>query len=48
MEIDRDMLQQVWVETNYQLDVWHVSKGRHMEHLKGMQKKKLGSFSSHP
>jgi len=32
-EIDRDMLQRVWAEMNYRLDVCHVAKGGNIEHL---------------
>ena len=38
-EIDLYMLQQVWAEMDYRLDVRHVTKGGHIEHLWGMQKK---------
>jgi hypothetical protein len=41
-EIDRDMLQRVWAEVNYRLDVCRVTKGVHIEHLRRMQ-----SFSFH-
>ena len=37
-EIDLYMLQQVWTEMDYRLDVRHVTKGRHIELLWGMQK----------
>jgi hypothetical protein len=32
-EIDPDMLQQVWAELDYQLDVCRVTKGGHTQHL---------------
>jgi hypothetical protein len=44
------MMQQVWVEMDYLLDICRVAKGGHIEHLRDMQKKKkkLGeSFSLH-
>jgi hypothetical protein len=34
-EIDHDMLQRVWVEMGYRLDVCRVANGRHTEHLWG-------------
>jgi hypothetical protein len=43
-EIDRGMLQRVWAEMDYRLDVCLVTKGRHVEQLWGMQKKKLRKF----
>jgi len=45
-EIDRDMLQRVWVKMDYRFDVCRVTKGGHVEHLWGVQKKKkeLGVF----
>jgi hypothetical protein len=36
---DCDMLQQVWVEADYQLEVCRVTKGRHTYHFWGMKKK---------
>jgi hypothetical protein len=27
------LLQQVWAEMDYQLDVYHVTKGGHIQHL---------------
>jgi len=45
-EIDPDMLQQVWAEMDYQLDVCRVTKGGHIQHLQVIKKKKY-SFSSH-
>jgi hypothetical protein len=37
-EISRDMLQWVWVEMNWQIDVCHVTKGGHIEHLQSIRK----------
>jgi hypothetical protein len=31
--IDRDMLQRVWQELDYRIDIFHVTKGEHIEHL---------------
>ena len=31
--IDHDMLTCVWNELDYQLDVYHISQGGHIEHL---------------
>jgi hypothetical protein len=31
--IDHDMLQRVWQELDYRLDVCRVTKGAHIEHL---------------
>ena len=42
---DCDMLQQVWAEMDYQLEVCRVTKGGHTYHFWGM-KKKLVNFSS--
>jgi hypothetical protein len=33
MTIDRMMLQNVWNELDYRLDVCHVTQGAHIEHL---------------
>ena len=33
------MLQWVWEEIDYWLDMCHVTKGGHIQHLRGMQKK---------
>ena len=40
-EIDCDLLQRVWAEMNYRLDVCRVTMGGHLQHLWGMQKKYL-------
>ena len=40
-EIDPDMLQQVWAEMDYQLDICRVTKGGHTLHLRGIKKKKI-------
>jgi hypothetical protein len=32
-EIDRDMLEQVWAEIDYWLNVYHVTKGGYREPL---------------
>ena len=45
-EISRDMLQRVWVETDYQFDVCCVTKGGNKQLLRGTQKI-LESFSFH-
>jgi hypothetical protein len=37
-QIDRDMLQRVWAEVDYWLHVCCVTKGGHIEHLRGVQK----------
>ena len=34
-QIDRDMLQRVWAEMGYRLDMCRVAKGGHTEHLWG-------------
>ena len=34
--ITADMLRTVWNELNYRVDVWRITKGAHIEHLKGM------------
>jgi hypothetical protein len=31
--IDRQMLQSVWQELDYRIDICHVTKGGHIEHL---------------
>jgi hypothetical protein len=31
--IDRQMLQRVWQELDYRIDICHVTKGGHIEHL---------------
>jgi hypothetical protein len=31
--IDRQMLQRVWQELDYKIDMCHVTKGGHIEHL---------------
>jgi hypothetical protein len=31
--IDRQMLQRVWQELDYRIDVCRVTKGEHIEHL---------------
>jgi hypothetical protein len=31
--IDRQMLQCVWQELDYRIDICHVTKGGHIEHL---------------
>jgi hypothetical protein len=31
--IDRQMLQRVWQELDYRMDICHVTKGGHIEHL---------------
>jgi hypothetical protein len=36
--IDRQMLQRVWPELDYRIDIFHVTKGGHIEHLKGRTK----------
>jgi len=36
-EVCRDMLQLVWVETDYCIDVCHVTRGGHIEHLLGLR-----------
>jgi len=33
--IDRQMLQRVWQKLDYRIDICHVTKGRHIEHLQG-------------
>ena len=33
------LLQWIWAEMDYQLQVCHVTKGRHIEYLRGMQRK---------
>jgi hypothetical protein len=38
MTIDRMMLQNVWNELDYRLDVCRVTQGAHIEHLYNMQK----------
>jgi hypothetical protein len=32
-EIDRNMLQRIWEELDYRLDVCRVTRGAHIEHL---------------
>ena len=34
--ITADMLQTVWNELDYRVDVWRITKSTHIEHLKGM------------
>jgi hypothetical protein len=34
--IDRNMLQRVWDEPDYRLDICRVTNGAHIEHLQGM------------
>jgi hypothetical protein len=43
------LLQQVWTEMDYWLDICHVTKGGRIENLRGMPKKKktLESFPFH-
>ena len=36
------LLQRVWAEMDNRLDVCHVTKGGHLEHLRGMQKNTWG------
>jgi hypothetical protein len=31
--IDRQMLQRVWQELDYTIDIYRVTKGEHIEHL---------------
>jgi hypothetical protein len=31
--IDREMLQHVWQELDYRIDVCHITKGEYIEHL---------------
>jgi hypothetical protein len=31
--IDENMLQRVWQELDYGIEVWRVTKGAHIEHL---------------
>jgi hypothetical protein len=31
--IDRQMLQRVWQEIDYRIDICHITKGGHIEHL---------------
>jgi hypothetical protein len=45
-EIDHDKLQWVWAETDYQLDICSVTKGRHIENLWDMEKNLGVSFPS--
>jgi hypothetical protein len=33
--IDRQMLQRVWQELDYRIDICRVTKGGHIEHLQG-------------
>jgi hypothetical protein len=33
--IDRQMFQRVWQELDYRIDICRVTKGGHIEHLKG-------------
>jgi hypothetical protein len=42
-EINHDMLQRVWAEMDYRLDVCRVTKGGYLEHLWGVQRKR-GEF----
>ena len=45
MEIDGDVLQRIWAEMDYRFDVCPDTKGGHIQHLRGMpKKKKLGQF----
>ena len=41
--IDRDMMQGVWAEIDYRLNICRVTKGGHIEHLP-WNAKKLGEF----
>jgi len=45
-EIDRDVLQRVWTEIDYRLNVCRVTKGGYTEPLRGMQSN-VESFSIH-
>lgn len=38
-EIDRDVLERVWAEMEYWLNVCHVTKGGHVEHLRAVKKR---------
>jgi len=31
--VDEDMLRSVWTELDYHIDICHVTKGSHIEHL---------------
>jgi hypothetical protein len=31
--VDRQMLQRVWQELDYRIDIYRVTKGGHIEHL---------------
>jgi hypothetical protein len=43
--VDRDMLTCVWDEMDYRIDVCHIIKSEHTEHLsKYLKKKKLGEI----
>jgi len=42
--VDRDMLTRVWNEMDYNIDVYRITKGGHIEHLWNMYKKTLGEF----
>jgi hypothetical protein len=47
-EIDCDVLQQIWAEMDYRLDVCPDTKGEHIQHLWDMQKNNnLERFSVH-
>ena len=48
VEIDGDVLQRIWAEMVYRLDICPDTKGGHIQHLCVIQKKKpLDSFSVH-
>jgi hypothetical protein len=34
--VDRDMLTRVWDEMDYRIDVYRITKGGHIEHLRNM------------
>jgi hypothetical protein len=38
-EIELYMQQRIWVETDYRLDICHITEGQFLEHLEGMQRK---------
>jgi hypothetical protein len=42
--IDRNMLQRVWDELDYRLDICRVTNGTHIEHVQGMQNFQMSSF----
>jgi len=33
VSVDEDMLRSVWTELDYRIDICHVRKGSHIEHL---------------